>query len=158
MSGWAKVFWLRFLRVWKMTLVISVSATVAAAVCQHFDIFQMMEAEIDAYDEGLEDMTEWLGSPKKSDDIVILAIDDTTIQGVSKNASYARNFGNWPWSRNVWARVFEHLDREGARAIIFDAMIDERHTDPTGDLAMGAIVRQIATPYYMGFSLNASSI
>jgi adenylate cyclase len=45
-------------------------------------------------------------------DIVILAIDEDSMD--------PENVGEWPWSRDVYAKVVRKLKRAGAKAILFD--------------------------------------
>ncbi len=151
-----RLWWLRLLRTWKLVLAVSLGATVAAAVCYELDLFGIRDAELDAYDDGLTAMTGPIGQVEKSKDIIILAIDDLTLQAVAKNPGYALNYGSWPYSRNVWARVIEHLGSDGARAVVFDAVMDERHPDPTGDLAIGEAVKEAKVPFYVGFNISQS--
>ncbi|MEM7675691.1 MAG: CHASE2 domain-containing protein [Myxococcota bacterium] len=153
------------LRVWGLRLnrsravlwSVSIFATLAAIACFHFDQLDIGDAEIDAYDDGLTALTEWIAEPSFSDDIVIVAIDDKSLQAISANPGYARTFGNYPYSRNIWSRVFEHLSNEGAKAIVFDAVMDEFHTDPSGDIAIGETLGEIETPVFLGFNVSQSS-
>src|SRR5271168_5413535 len=63
--------------------------------------------------------------PQKSQDFVILAVDDATVQGIRANPTYVRNFGNWPYAHALWARVLAHLAQDGARAVLFDFEMSE---------------------------------
>ena len=152
-----RVWWLRLARNAGVLWGTSIFATVAAVLCAHFDLLDLGNAERGAFDDGLTALTEWTSTPQPSEDIIIVAIDDLTLQAVAKNEGYARNFGSWPYSRNIWARVFEHLDNEGARAIVFDAVMDERNTDPSGDIGIGETVAAIDTPVFLGFNVSQSS-
>ena len=152
-----RVWWLRLARNGKVLWGTSIFATVAAVLCAQFDLLDIGAAERGAFDDGITTLTEWTTAPEKSGDVVIVAIDDLTLQAVAKNQGYALNFGSWPYSRNVWARVFEHLSREGARAIVFDAVIDERHADPSGDVAMAETIKDIDVPVFIGFNVSQSA-
>ncbi len=152
-----QVYAARFRRMWPTILVVALATTGIATLAQLGDMLGIRDSEIGAYDSGLTELTRAIAKPERSNDVVILAIDDLTFQKVSENPGYAMNFGSWPYSRNLWARVFEHLKKEGAKAIVFDAVIDERHSDPTGDLAMGQIVEELDVPLYVGFSVNAGA-
>lgn len=62
------------------------------------------------------------------DDIVIVAIDEESLQG----------FGRFPWSRDVHAALINKLTAEGARAIGFDLVLTERDQgDPKMDRVLG---------------------
>ena len=151
-----RVWWLRLARNAGVLWGTSIFATVAAVLCAQFDLLDIGAAERGAFDDGITTLTDWTSSPGYSDDVVIVAIDDLTLQAVAKNEGYALNFGSWPYSRNVWARVFQHLANEGARAIVFDAVIDERHPDPSGDIAMGDSIQEINVPVFIGFNVSQS--
>jgi adenylate cyclase len=149
-----RVLSLRFARNARWMLLAALLTTTAAVVWHHFDWFDLSGEEFGKYDAGL---TAFTRRQERSSDIVIVAIDDRTFRTVAENPSYAISFGSWPYSRNIWARVFEHLVDEGARAVVFDAVIDEPHTDPSGDLAMAEVIGGGRVPFYLGFSVVAST-
>jgi adenylate cyclase len=61
------------------------------------------------------------GSLKHSDNIVIAAIDEKSIE----------KLGRWPWSRNVLAMLVEKLSKAGAELIVFDIILSEsERNDP----------------------------
>ncbi|MBI3184381.1 MAG: CHASE2 domain-containing protein [Myxococcales bacterium] len=135
---------------------VSLVGTAIAVGGWELDLLGMRGAELGAYDDGLNAFTNksWFpwGQAGRSKDIVILAIDDKTFEQVSLNESYKLNYGSWPYSRNVWAHAFTHLVDEGAKMVVFDAVIDEPHTDPSGDLAMAQVIGEKKVPFYLGFS------
>ena len=61
-----------------------------------------------------------LTSPEPSDDIVILDIDERSL------SMMAKDFGRWPWPREVYAEVLGSIESEGPKSIIFNILI----TDP----------------------------
>src|SRR5690606_125236 len=81
--------------------------------------------------------------------------DDATLQGIRQNESYARSFGAYPYQRHLWAQVFTHLMEEGARAIVFDAVMDERASDEGNDWLFAEAVRSEQLPLTLGFSVVA---
>jgi adenylate cyclase len=147
-----RVYALRLRNSWKFMLLVAVLATAGAALCQKYDLLRMSDAELGAYDQGLTFFTR--GHPR-SQDVVIVGIDDQTLQGIRDNEAYVRNYGVYPYSRNLWARVFEHLVDEGARAIVFDGVMDERGTDESNDLALAQVLEERGLPLTLGFSINA---
>jgi adenylate cyclase len=148
-----RVYALRLRNGWKFMLLVTVLATVGAALCQKYDLLQMGDAERAAYDQGLTFFTK--GHPR-SQDVVIVGIDDKALQGIRDNERYVLNYGVYPYSRNLWARIFEYLVDEGARAIVFDAVMDERGTDESNDLALVQVLEERGIPLTLGFSINAS--
>nr|WP_225938053.1 adenylate/guanylate cyclase domain-containing protein [Myxococcus sp. RHSTA-1-4] len=138
-------------------LGVAVLATALAAACELLGDSLggwLEEAERDAYDKMVTTFTNGRG---KSAHVVVLAIDQPSLDAIRANPQYARNFGNWPYSRNLWARVVEQLEAEGARAIVFDAVMDERSTDPAMDLAFAQALRDSPVPFFLGMSTNASA-
>ena len=147
-----RVHALRLRNSWKFILLVAALTTAGAALCQKYDLLRMGDAERATYDQGLTFFTQ--GHPR-SRDVVIVGIDDATLQGIRDNPRYVRNYGVYPYSRNLWARVFEHLMDEGARAIVFDGVMDERGTDESNDLALAQVVETRGIPLTLGFSINA---
>jgi adenylate cyclase len=159
MSGTIKLIRLRFARQWKVMLGMALVGTALSAGAWEIGLLGLPGAERSAYDDGLKFFTQnrtfpW-GREPRSSEIVIVAIDDKTFEGVSANPSYRINYGAWPYSRNLWAQVLGHLVDEGARMVVFDAVIDEPHSDPSGDLAMAEVIRTRKIPFYAGFSFVA---
>ncbi|MFP2930408.1 CHASE2 domain-containing protein [Pyxidicoccus sp. 3LG] len=138
-------------------LGVAVLSTLLAAVCHLLGESLggwLEEAERGAYDKMVTGFTDGRG---KSSHVVVLAIDQPSLDGIRANPQYARNFGNWPYSRNLWARVVEQLEAEGARGIVFDAVMDERSTDPAMDLAFAQVLRDTKVPFFLGVSTNANA-
>ncbi|OJT25995.1 adenylate/guanylate cyclase domain-containing protein [Archangium sp. Cb G35] len=152
MKPFLHVHALRLRHSWKFILLAAVLSTAFAALCERYDLLRMSEAELGVYDQGLTFFTR--GHPR-SRDVVIVGIDDKTLQGIRDNETYVRNYGVYPYSRNLWARVFEHLVDEGARAIVFDGVMDERGTDESNDLALAQVLEERGIPLTLGFSINA---
>lgn len=87
----------------------------AAAVLIDFPALQRLELLV--YDAGVR-MTS--RAPGATDDIVIVAIDDPSIQEI----------GRWPWPRDVLAATTEQLVRAKAKAIGLLVPLNEPQTDP----------------------------
>lgn len=138
---------------------ISLAATLFALVWWENDVLGIHGQELGAYDTGLDTFTgkDWFPPGKKpvSKDIVIVAIDDTTLEKVSANDGLRLQYGAWPYSRNVWAHTFSYLAARGARAVVFDAVVDEPHPDAAGDGFMAEVAREAGVPVYLGFNVVA---
>src|SRR6218665_643122 len=143
---------LRLRNCWKLILGVTLLATAGAALCQRHDLLRMRDAELAAYDNGLTLFTR--GRPR-SREVVVVGIDDKTLQGIRDNPRYTRNYGVYPYSRTPWALFFEHLMDQGPRAIVFDGVMDERGTDEGNDLALVQVVESRGVPLTLGFSVNA---
>lgn len=138
---------------------ISLGATLFALAWWEYDVLGIHGQELGAYDTGLDTFTgkAWfpLGRRQQSKDIVIVAIDDTTLEKVSANSGLRLQYGAWPYSRNVWAHTFSYLAQRGARAVVFDAVVDEPHPDEAGDGFMAQVAREAGIPVYLGFNVVA---
>ncbi|MCU7796572.1 MAG: CHASE2 domain-containing protein [Candidatus Thiodiazotropha sp. (ex Myrtea spinifera)] len=79
------------------------------------------------WDQLLYDLQLGALSASPSDDIVIVAIDEKSLEAL----------GRWPWSRKVHARLVEKLSLAGAKAIVLDVLFSEAdRTDPEGDIQL----------------------
>ncbi len=56
------------------------------------------------------------GVKKPSQDIVIVAIDDASYEYILDN------YGEWPLSRDVYAKIVNYLEKQSPRSIVFDLM------------------------------------
>jgi len=142
---------------WRLMLGVAVLATTLAAVCHALDARLggwLEEAERSAYDTVV---TRFTAREEVSPHVVLVTIDQPSLERIRANAQYALNFGSWPYSRNLWARVVEQLEAEGARAIVFDAVMDERGSDESMDLAFAQVLHGTATPFFLGVSTHANA-
>lgn len=85
------------------------------------------------YDAGMA-----LWSQEPPDDIVLVAIDDASIDAI----------GRWPWSRSVHATLIERLAQARPRAVALDLLLSEADPDPRRD-ALLAKALQKAGPVVM---------
>ncbi|SEM42060.1 adenylate cyclase [Stigmatella aurantiaca] len=129
-------------------------ATGVSAACWFLQLLWLPDMERQLYDSALTTFTRRHG---KSEDITVVAIDQSTLDLVRANRTYARNFGNYPWTRSLWARVAEELSAGGARAVLLDAVMDEPDTDPSADLAFATALRDTGLPFYLGVSSHPSA-
>jgi len=149
---------LRWRNHWRLMLGVAVLVTTLASVCQGLSGMPMggwlRDAERAAYDEVV---TTFTGKPELSPRVVVVAIDQASLDGIRANERYALNYGSWPYSRNLWARVVQQLEAEGARTIVFDAVMDERSTDASTDLAFAQVLRDTRVPFFLGISTTVSA-
>ncbi len=111
-------------------------------------------AEDAAYDLRL---TTFSPHPAREKGVLILGVDDATVQGLRSNESYARAWGNWPYARSLWARVLPHLEAMGARAVVLDFTMDEQSTDPGQDALLREAIAQMRIPVALGYAVNVPS-
>ena len=161
---------LRLSRVWLVMLLLSVIATGFAAAWWRFDVMEISDDERGAYDDGLKAFTlpkraalqfvqekTGLGKPTRSEDVVIVALDDATMTQVSEEPFLRERYGaSLPFDRKVWADLVRYLARAGARGIVFDTVMNEQSSDGTGDRAFAEALQEISVPVILGFNLSRS--
>ncbi len=161
MRSLLRVIALRFARNWLVMLGVSALATALSFVWWQNDALEISDDERAAYDDGVKKFTgkAWFpwGAVKRSDDVVIIAIDDKTFRDVEALEGLRRRYGAWPYDRVIYADVFEYLSRAGAKMVLFDAVIDDRRSDGTGDLALGQTVEAEGLPLYLGFNVSPTA-
>ncbi|MGV3621177.1 MAG: CHASE2 domain-containing protein [Archangium sp.] len=162
---------LRFSRSWLIMVLLSVVATLFAAVWWEFDVLEISDDERGAYDDGLKaftlpkrDALIWLqntfglGKVKRSEDIVIVALDDNTMSQISNNGGFRQRYGsNLPYDRVIWADLVSYLSQAGAKAIVFDMVMNEPSSDGTGDLAFAGTLDEQNAPLILGFNTSLTA-
>jgi len=72
-----------------------------------------------------------------SDDIVIVAIDNRSIQ----------TLGRWPWPRQLHVQLLDHLAQMRPKAIAYDVLFVDPNPNPSVDTALANAVRAAAPTY-----------
>lgn len=152
-------------------ILLSVVATLFAAVWWEYDVLEISDDERRAYDDGLKAFTLprraplvflqetfGLGKVRRSEDIVIVALDDETMTRISKNGGLRQRYGaNLPYDRTIWADLVEYLSKAGAKAVVFDMVMNEPSSDGTGDLAFAGTLDEVDTPLVLGFNTSLTA-
>ncbi|WP_199732909.1 MULTISPECIES: CHASE2 domain-containing protein [Corallococcus] len=134
-------------------LGVALVATLVAWACEHGTPF-LKQVEPVAYDRAL---STYLGERKESSRVVVVAIDQLTLDGISENEQLRINFGNWPYTRTLWARIAQELKAAGAKAVLFDAVMDERASDESADLGFAQVLRETDLPFYVGMVTSGTA-
>lgn len=159
---------LRLGRTWLVMLLLSLNATLFAALWWEYDVLEISDDERGAYDDGLKAFTlpkrallQWvqsefgLGKVVRSEDVVIVALDDDTMTEVSQSNTLKQRYGaNLPFDRIVWADLVQYLEAAGARAVLFDMVFNEPSSDGLGDKALGDALDAVKIPVVMGFNTS----
>jgi adenylate cyclase len=105
---------------WRQTLGLAVGSVVVAALLALTP--QWRQIELRSFD-----LTSTI-APKQppAKDIVIVAIDQPSFE----------EFGQWPWRRDLHARLIEQLRAAGAKAIVLDIVFAEPGAFPGADVAL----------------------
>src|SRR5512135_996944 len=57
--------------------------------------------------------------PKPDPEIVIVDIDEASLSAMGKE------YGRWPWPRQVLGEFLEHLEQQGPKAVVFDILFSD---------------------------------
>jgi adenylate cyclase len=142
-------------RLWRIRgwlLGLPLLATLLALAAQPLGPVQRLETLL--YDLRL---TTFSPPPQRSPDVVIVAVDDATVQGIRANPTYVRNWSTWPYAHSLWARVLRHLAADGARAVVFDFEMSERNTDAGQDALLREVLANLRIPIAVGVAVNVPS-
>ncbi|GAB2720293.1 CHASE2 domain-containing protein [Comamonas sediminis] len=81
----------------------------------------------------VQDITGWLSAPVPRDDIVIVAIDDASLQSV----------GRWPWRRSVHAQLIDRIAAQHPKALGVDVLFSEPDLQhPEDDVQLAQAIAQ----------------
>lgn len=73
--------------------------------------------------------------PKPDNDIVIVDINEASLQ------AFAKEFGSWPWSRQVMGEFVENIQAQKPKAIVFDVLFSDADIfRPEGDEYFNEII------------------
>src|SRR4051812_5818137 len=138
----------------KLAAAIALSSTAVAALTARLDpldVLGLRSADQSMYDRGL---TRFTLHPQTSEDVVIVAVDDRTLQMVAASPGLRQTYGSWPYFRTAWLHLAEHLTAEGARAVVLDFTFDEPASDPSGDTLLGEGLARGRLPVYVGVAAS----
>lgn len=96
----------------------------------------------DRIDHQILDTASALTRPAAHPDIVLVTIDDRSLS----------EEGNWPWSRDIHARLIDRLTQAGARLVVFDVLFLEPG-DAAADEALANAIRtngKVVLPHTFG--------
>ncbi len=143
-------------------LALASFATTLGAVWWHFDWLEISDDERAAYDDGIKKFTgkDWFpwGKVKRSDDVLVVAIDDKTFTDVAQSPGFRMEYGTWPYDRRIYADAFDYVHSCGAKLVLFDAFMDDPKGDGSGDLALAQAITDRKLPFYLGVNLSAAAL
>ena len=100
--------------------------------------YMVVNETLDRADTAIYDALMQLGQRPPLDDIVIIAIDNPSLQ----------ELGRWPWPRTRHADLLNVLAEAKPKAIAYDVLFVEPDADPKADLALAAAM-QAAGPVFL---------
>ncbi len=91
-------------------------------------------------------------TPKPDDEIVIVDINEASL------AALAREYGRWPWPRQVLAEFLEHLEQQKPRAVVFDILFSDPDVyNPDSDEYFDAVVAETSNTFFPVLRLDVAS-
>lgn len=89
---------------------------------------------------------------KPDRDIVIVDINEASL------ASMAKEYGRWPWPRQVLGEFLEHLEEQHPKAVIFDILFSDPDVyNPDSDTYFAAAVSETTNTFFPMLRLDEAS-
>jgi CHASE2 domain-containing sensor protein len=90
--------------------------------------------------------------PKPDRDIVIVDINEASL------ASMSKEYGRWPWPRQVLGEFLEHVEEQHPRAVIFDILFSDPDVyNPESDSYFDAAVSKTTNTFFPMLRLDEAS-
>ena len=90
--------------------------------------------------------------PKPDRDIVIVDINEASL------ASMAKEYGRWPWPRQVLGEFLEHLEEQHPKAVVFDILFSDPDVyNPDSDAYFDAAVSGTTNTFFPMLRLDEAS-
>lgn len=140
---------LRLRRLWWLIGLVTILSVSGAVLMHKFDLFGVEGQELGAYDGGL---TFWTKKVEPSKDVVLLGVDEQTIQAIGKDPQLAFEYNkSWPYKRKIWSLVMQYLAQQGAKAVVMDVIMPQSGTD---GIEFQNALKKVPIPVYIGFDFN----
>ena len=90
--------------------------------------------------------------PRPDPDIVIVDIDEASL------AAMAKDYGRWPWPRQVLGEFLEHLEAQRPRAVVFDILFSDPDVyNPDSDDYFDAAIARTTNTFFPLLRLDEAS-
>lgn len=90
--------------------------------------------------------------PKPDPDIVILDINEASL------AAMAKDFGRWPWPRQVLGEFLEQIEKQHPKAVVFDILFSDADVyNPDSDAYFDTAVAATTNTFFPMLRLDSSS-
>lgn len=91
-------------------------------------------------------------TPKPDPDIIIVDIDEASL------AAMAKEYGRWPWPRQVLGEFLELLERQKPKAVVFDILFSDADVyNPDSDEYFDAVVADTTNTFFPVLRLDEAS-
>jgi CHASE2 domain-containing sensor protein len=93
-----------------------------------------------------------LSPPKPDPDIVIVDIDEQSLAEMSKD------YGRWPWPRQVMGEFVERLEKQQPKAVVFDVLFSDADVfNPDSDAYFNAAIAKTSNTFFPMLRLDPTS-
>jgi len=90
--------------------------------------------------------------PKPDPDIIIVDINEASL------AALARDYGRWPWPRQVLGEFLEQLEKQQPKAVVFDILFSDADVyNPDSDAYFDAAIAATGNTFFPMLRLDPSS-
>ncbi len=90
--------------------------------------------------------------PKPDPDIIIVDINEASL------AALAKEYGRWPWPRQVLGEFVEQLEKQHPKAVVFDVLFSDADVfNPDSDAYFDAAIAQTNNTYFPMLRLDPAS-
>ena len=90
--------------------------------------------------------------PKPDPDIIIVDINEASLAAMSKD------YGRWPWPRQVLGEFLEQIEKQQPKAVVFDILFSDADVyNPDSDAYFDAAIASTANTFFPMLRLDASS-
>ncbi|PJA32318.1 MAG: molecular chaperone TorD [Zetaproteobacteria bacterium CG_4_9_14_3_um_filter_53_7] len=90
--------------------------------------------------------------PEPDSDIVIVDINEASL------AAMAKDYGRWPWPRQVLGEFLEHIEKQQPKAVVFDILFSDADIyNPDSDAYFDAAIAETANTFFPMLRLDPSS-
>lgn len=93
-----------------------------------------------------------LFAPEPDPEIIIVDIDEASL------AAMAKEYGRWPWPRQVLGEFLEHLERQNPKAVVFDILFSDPDIyNPDSDAYFDAVVAETTNTFFPVLRLDEAN-
>src|SRR5512146_616525 len=90
--------------------------------------------------------------PKPDPDIVIVDIDEASL------AAMSRDYGRWPWPRQVLGEFLENIEKQQPKAVVFDILFSDADVfNPDSDAYFDAAIAKTSNTFFPMLLLDPST-
>jgi CHASE2 domain-containing sensor protein len=91
-------------------------------------------------------------APRPDKEIIIVDINEASL------ASMAKEYGRWPWPRQVLGEFLEHLELQKPKAVVFDILFSDSDIyNPDSDAYFDAVVAETKNTFFPMLRLDEAS-